>query len=62
MKIKIDKIKEEKRASRKVIGKPSRGRKVGPHKDQNKEKNKNKCREEVDDTEWSHDGWPLKKE
>lgn len=58
-------IKEVKRSARDVIGSPSKGKKVGAHKDLYKEANKNECRKPVDttecavtdDTEWTEDGW-----
>lgn len=47
-KIKVDTVKENRRAARDVIGKPSKGKKTGPHTDHYKEDNKNKCREPVE--------------
>lgn len=44
IKLKINKTKELRRASRQVIGRPSRGRKVGAHIDRAKELNKKNCR------------------
>ncbi len=51
MKKKVDIVKENRRAARFVIGKPSKGKKTGPHTDHYKEENKNKCREEIDEEE-----------
>lgn len=49
MKKKVDTVKENRRAARIVIGKPSKGKKTGPHTDHYKEDNKNKCREDIDE-------------
>ncbi len=49
MKKKVDTVKENRRAARIVIGKPSKGKKTGPHVDQQKEENKKKCREKVEE-------------
>ena len=51
MKKKVDKVKENKRAARIVIGRPSKGKKTGPHTDRKKENNKNKCRDTTEEEE-----------
>jgi len=48
---KFNKIKEAKRAARMIIGKPDKGKKIGPHVDQYKEQNKNQCRVDIEEEE-----------